>query len=48
MTATLRNVRQLLAQKHGGLLQAEFVESKPKVTKKYLEENFKMLSTYST
>ncbi len=48
LAATLRNVRQLLAQKHGGAIQAEFVESKPKVTKKYLEENFKMLSTYST
>ncbi len=48
LAATLRNVRQLLAQKHGGAIQAEFVESKPKVTKKYLEENFKLLSTYST
>lgn len=48
MAATLRSVRQLLAQKHGGAIQAEFVESKPKVTKKYLEENFKLLSTYST
>lgn len=48
LTATLRNVRQLLAQKHGGAIQAEFVESKPKVTRKYLEENFKLLSTYST
>lgn len=48
LTATFRNVRQLLAQKHGGAIQAEFVESKPKVTRKYLEENFKLLSTYST
>lgn len=48
LAATLRSVRQLLAQKHGGAIQAEFVESKPKVTKKYLEENFKLLSTYST
>lgn len=48
MTATLRSVRQLLAQKRGGAIQAEFVESKPKITKKYLEENFKLLSTYST
>jgi len=48
LAATLRNVRQLLAQKQGGSIQAEYVESKPKVTKKYLEENFKLLSTYST
>lgn len=48
LPATLRNVRQLLSQKHGGAIQAEFVESKPSVTKKYLEENFKLLSTYST
>ena len=48
MTATLQSVRQLLAQKHGGAIQATFVETVPKVTKKYLQENFKLLSTYST
>lgn len=48
LTATLRSVRQLLAQKRGGAIQAEFVDSKPKVTKQYLQDNFKLLSTYST
>ena len=48
MAATLRNVRELLAQKHGGAIQAAFVETKPKITKQYLQENFKKLSTYST
>lgn len=48
LAATMKSVRQLLAQKHGGAIQAAFVETKPKLTKKYLEENFKQLSTYST
>lgn len=48
MAATLRSVRELLAQKHGGAIQAAFVETKPKITKQYLQENFKKLSTYST
>lgn len=48
MNETLKSVRQLLAQKHGGAIQAAFVETKPKLTKQYLEENFKRLSTYST
>ena len=48
MDSTLQSVRQLLAQKHGGAIQAAFVETKPKVTKKYLQEHFKKLSTYST
>lgn len=48
MDTTLQSVRQLLAQKHGGAIQAAFVETKPTVTKKYLQENFKKLSTYST
>ncbi len=48
MAATLKSVRELLAQKHGGAIQAAFVDTQPKVTKKYLEEHFKKLSTYST
>lgn len=48
MAATLRSVRELLAQKHGGAIQAAFVETQPKVTKKNLQENFKLISTYST
>ncbi len=48
MAATLRSVQELLAQKHGGAIQAAFVETQPKVTKKYLQENFKLISTYST
>lgn len=48
LNATMKSVRQLLAQKHGGAIQAAFVETKPKLTKKYLQENFKQLSTYST
>lgn len=48
MAATLKSVRQLLAQKHGGDIQAAFLETKPKLTQQYLSENFKRLSTYST
>lgn len=48
IAATLKSVKQLLAQKHGGDIQAAFVDTQPKVTKKYLQENFKKLSTYST
>ncbi|MCI9256697.1 VanW family protein [Acutalibacter sp.] len=48
MAATLQSIRQQLAQKRGGAIQAAFVEAQPKVTKKYLQEHFKLLSTYST
>ncbi len=48
ISATLKSVKQLLAQKHGGDIQAAFVDTQPKVTKKFLQENFKKLSTYST
>lgn len=48
MAATLQSIRQQLAQKRGGAIQAAFVETQPKVTKKYLQEHFKLLSTYST
>lgn len=48
MAATLKSIRQLLAQKHGGDIQAAFVDTQPKVTKKYLQEHFKLMSTYST
>ena len=48
LPATLKSVRELLSQKHGGAIQAAFVESNPKVTQEYLKKNFKRLSTYST
>jgi len=48
MAATLKSVRQLLSQKHDGDIQAAFLETKPKFTQKYLSENFKQISTYST
>lgn len=48
MVKTLDGVRQLLSQKHGGDMQASFVETEPQVTKAYLEEHFTQLSTYST
>lgn len=48
MAATLKSVRQLLSQKHDGDIQAAFLETKPKLTQSYLNENFKLLSTYST
>lgn len=48
MNQTLKNVRQLLSQKHGGALQAKFIEVQPTLTKEELSENFKRISTYST
>lgn len=48
MLTTLKSVRQLLSQKHGGAIQAAFLETKPTLTKKYLTENFKQMATYST
>ncbi len=48
MMATLKSVRQLLSQKHGGAIQAAFIETKPEITREYLADNFKQLSTYST
>lgn len=48
LSKTLESVRQLLSQKHGGDIQAAFLETEPKVTKAYLEENFKLMSSYST
>lgn len=48
LPATLKSVRELLAQKHGGAIQAAFVETSPKLTQEYLKKNFKRLSTYST
>ena len=48
MAATLQSVRQLLSQKHGGAIQAAFLETKPTVTQDYLTKNFKLMSSYST
>ena len=48
LPATLKSVRELLSQKHGGAIQAAFVETNPKITQEYLKKNFKMLSTYTT
>lgn len=48
LATTLKSVRQLLSQKRGGAIQAAFMETKPKLTKKYLMENFKLMSSYTT
>lgn len=48
MVTTLKSVRQLLSQKHGGDIQAAFLEVKPEITKEYLTQNFKLLSSYTT
>ncbi len=48
MVKTLKSVRQLLSQKHGGDIQAAFVETNPKVTKEHLKKNFQLLSSYTT
>lgn len=48
MPTTLKSVRQLLSQKHGGAIQAAFLETQPAVTKAYLSENFKLMSSYTT
>ena len=48
LSKTLESVRQLLSQKHGGDIQAAFVETAPKQTKAYLQEHFVKLSSYST
>ncbi len=48
MVTTLKSVRQLLSQKHGGAIQAAFVETQPEITKKYLAEHFRLLSSYTT
>ncbi len=48
MTAILKSVRELLAQKKSGSVQAAFQETNPKVTKKKLSENFKLMSSYTT
>lgn len=45
---TLESVRQLLSQKHGGDIQAAFLETPPQLTKAYLQEHFTKLSSYST
>lgn len=48
LPATLQSVRELLAQKHGGAIQAAFTETDPELTAEYLQNNFKLISTYST
>lgn len=48
LVTTLKSVRQLLSQKHGGAIQAAFLETQPAVTKQYLSENFKLMSSYTT
>lgn len=48
LSKTLESVRQLLSQKHGGDIQAAFLETEPQMTKAYLEEHFTKLSSYST
>ncbi len=48
MPTTLKSVRQLLSQKHGGAIQAAFLETQPKVTKEFLSKNFKLMSSYTT
>lgn len=48
LVTTLKSVRQLLSQKHGGAIQAAFLETQPTVTKQYLSEHFKLMSSYTT
>ena len=48
MVTTLKSVRQLLSLKTGGAVQTAFLETKPELTKKYLTENFKLMSSYTT
>ena len=48
LVSTLKSVRQLLALKTGGAVQTSFLETKPELTKKYLTENFKLMSSYQT
>lgn len=45
---TLKNIKQLLFQKTGGALQAEFTESGAGLTAAKLKENFKLISSFST
>ncbi|MCH5353020.1 MAG: VanW family protein [Acutalibacter sp.] len=48
MVTTLKSIQQLLSLKTGGAVQTSFLETKPELTKKYLTENFKLMSSYST
>ena len=48
MVTTLKSVRQLLSLKQSGAVQTSFMEIKPELTKKYLSENFKLMSSYTT
>jgi len=45
---TLKNIKQLLFQKTGGALQAEFTESAAGLTAAKLKEQFKLISSFST
>lgn len=48
IASTMKNIRQLLTQKHGGALQAAFMDVTPSLSKTELSENFTKLATYST
>lgn len=48
MLTTLKSVRQLLSQKHGGAIQAAFLEIQPVVTRDSLAKEFKLMSSYTT
>lgn len=45
---TFKSIRQMLSQKTGGNLQAQFMEVLPKTSKEELAENFVRLSAFST
>lgn len=45
---TLKNIKQLLFQKTGGALQAEFTESSAGLTAAKLKEQFQLISSFST
>lgn len=48
VSKTLKNIKQLLFQKTGGALQAEFTESTAGLTGAKLKEQFKLISSFST
>lgn len=45
---TLKNIRQVLAQKQGATLQAELMEEKAEITQEMLKQTYKKISSYST
>lgn len=48
LATTLKSVRKLLSLKQGGAIQAPFLETSPKLTKQFLSEHFKLMSSYTT